>query len=99
MSRFGAIDIGSNSLRFLAVASEDDFLHYLDSGIWTVRLAQGMSLSQYEVKGEALNRTLKALERVRERLEVLCVPPENRILFTTESLRSSLNAVSYTHLY
>lgn len=91
LSRYATIDIGSNSLRFLAVESCADSLYYLDSGIWTVRLAEGMGRGKYEIKEKALERTMAALEEVCHRLDRLSVSLKRRLLFTTESFRSSLN--------
>ena len=91
-SRFGTVDIGSNSLRFLAVEHADKFLHYLDSGIWTIRLARGLRDGKYVIQKDALNVALQTIKEAWERLDALHVPLNNRVIFATESLRSSSNA-------
>jgi len=40
--RFGAIDLGSNSVRCLAVRVCGGALEYIDSGAWITRLAEGI---------------------------------------------------------
>jgi len=50
-----------------------------------------MGRGKYQIKEKALERTVVALEEVCHRLDRLSVSLKRRLLFTTESFRSSLN--------
>ena len=91
-SRFGTVDIGSNSLRFLAVERASGLLCYLDSGIWTIRLGRGLRDGEYVIQEDVLSMALQTVEEAWKRLDALHVPLNNRVIFATESLRSSSNA-------
>ena len=40
--RFGALDLGSNSVRCLAVTIVGSVLEYIDSRVWITRLTEGI---------------------------------------------------------
>ena len=55
MKRLGVIDVGSNSVRALAVGYTEGRFVYLASGAWISRLAQGVGEGRYVISGEALS--------------------------------------------
>ncbi|MFZ2812032.1 MAG: hypothetical protein WAZ17_02895, partial [Thermovirgaceae bacterium] len=89
--RFGALDLGSNSVRCLAVTIVGSVLEYIDSRVWITRLTEGIGEGRFAIGGRALERTLDAVGEallLLGRLEV----PKDRIAFrATESLRSATN--------
>ncbi|MCF7935493.1 MAG: phosphatase [Synergistales bacterium] len=92
MSRYGAIDLGSNSLRTLILSRKGETLSFVDGGLWTPRITEGLSERAYRIGDEALERTLDALREAVDHLDRKGVPRENRVFFATESLRSAENA-------
>ncbi|MGC9490631.1 MAG: phosphatase [Thermovirgaceae bacterium] len=86
---FGAVALGSNSVRCLGVFYEDRKLRYLFSERWTTRLSEGMSDEKRDIAPEALERTMTALAEVKERLLQWDIPPSRTCFFATESLRSA----------
>ncbi len=86
---FGAIDLGSNSVRCLGVFYEDRKLRYLFSGRWATRLSEGMTDEKRNISPSALRRTLKALSETRDMLRERGVPPSGTRFFATEILRSA----------
>lgn len=89
--RFGAIDAGSNSVRCLAVTLRSGVLEYASSGVWITRLTEGIGRGVYEIRPEALDRTVKAVEKARLLLEETGAEPCETTIFATESLRSAKN--------
>ena len=59
--RFGAIDLGSNSVRCLAVRVRGGVLEYIDSGAWITRLTEGIGGGAVSVGDKPLGRTLDAV--------------------------------------
>lgn len=92
MRCLGVIDVGSNSVRALAVGYTEGCLLYLASGAWISRLAQGVGEGRYAILDEALNRTKTAVAKARMLLDTCGIPLEDRSAIATESLRSAYNA-------
>jgi exopolyphosphatase/guanosine-5'-triphosphate,3'-diphosphate pyrophosphatase len=92
MKRLGVIDVGSNSVRALAVGCIEGRFVYLASGAWISRLAQGVGEGRYAISDEALSRTKAAVAKARTLLDANCVSLEDRSFIATESLRSAYNA-------
>jgi exopolyphosphatase/guanosine-5'-triphosphate,3'-diphosphate pyrophosphatase len=88
-ARFGAVDLGSNSVRCLGVAGDGGTLKYLFSGRWATRLSEGMTDEKRDIVPRALERTMEALEEVKERLQQGDIPSSRIRFFATESLRSA----------
>lgn len=86
---FGAIDLGSNSVRCLGVFYEKRKLRYLFSGRWTTRLSEGMTDEKRDIAPEALERTMAALTEVKKRLQQWDIPSSRTRFFATEILRSA----------
>ena len=86
--RVAVIDLGSNSLRSLVVDVEGAVLRLVDATSTITRLTEGIGGGNFAPRPEALERTLRALEGLRERLDGLSVAAEGRSFFATESLRA-----------
>jgi len=86
---FGAVDLGSNSVRCLGAFYEDRKLRYLFSGRWATRLSEGMTDEKRHISPNALRRTMQALSETRKMLRERGVPPSRTRFFATESLRSA----------
>lgn len=89
--KFAAIDVGSNSVRCLAVSSRGGVLEYIGSGVWITRLTEGIGSGSYEVRPEAIGRTSVAVREARSLLDRMGTGPENMVFFATDSLRSAVN--------
>ncbi len=89
--KFGAIDVGSNSVRCLAVSSRGGVLEYIASGAWITRLTEGIGSGSYEVRPEAVGRSATAIREARSLLDRTGTGPENMVFFATDSLRSAVN--------
>lgn len=90
--RFGAVDLGSNSVRCLAVSASGGVLEYVASGVWISRVTEGIRKGEYTVGGKALERTLEAVGKALSLLERSGVPAERISFCATESLRSATNS-------
>lgn len=91
--RFGALDVGSNSVRMLVVERQGRSLRYVDSSAEITRLTQGWGTGEKrDLLPEALERTAREVGAVRRRLDFLEVPEAQRVCFATESLRGARNA-------
>jgi len=91
--KYGAIDIGSNSVRHLLVEHEPDgVLRYRGSSSIITRITEGSSQGHLVLKESAVKRTLDAIARVRSILEAEGVSGNNCFLFATESLRMAENS-------
>lgn len=86
---FGAIDLGSNSVRCLGVVHENRRLKYLLSGRWNSRLSEGINDETKKFSPQALKRTLQALLEAAKMLEERGILPRRTRFFATESLRSA----------
>ncbi|MFP4481737.1 MAG: phosphatase [Thermovirgaceae bacterium] len=86
---FGAVDLGSNSVRCLGVFYEERKLRYLFSGRWVTRFSEGMTDNKRDISPQALERTLKALSETKDMLQQRKVPPSRTRFFGTEGLRSA----------
>ena len=89
--RFGAIDLGSNSVRCLAVRVCGGALEYIDSGAWITRLAEGIGGGVVSVGDKPLARTLDAVGEALLLLGSAGVPLSHVAFRATESLRSATN--------
>ena len=89
--RFGAIDLGSNSVRCLAVRARGEVLEYIDSGAWITRLAEGIGGGVVSVGDKPLARTLDAVGEALLLLGSAGVPLGHVAFRATESLRSATN--------
>jgi len=92
MTLYAAMDVGSNSLRSLVVRSTFPVMEYVCSSSDITRITQGLREGKGILGEEGISRTCASLAEVHKNLEALNVPPENRVFFATESLRSALNA-------
>lgn len=90
--RFGAIDLGSNSIRCLAVRVRGGALEYIDSGAWITRLTEGISGGTVSVGDKPLGRTLDAVGEALHLLGRSGVPLGHVAFRATESLRSATNS-------
>ncbi|HON34597.1 MAG TPA: phosphatase [Synergistales bacterium] len=89
--RFGAIDLGSNSVRCLAVSARGRALEYINSGVWITRLTEGIGGGNVSVGDKPLARTLDAVEEALLLLGRSGVPLDHVAFRATESLRSATN--------
>ena len=89
--RFGALDLGSNSVRCLAVTIVGRVLEYIDSRVWITRLTEGIGEGRFSIGGRALERTLDAVGEALLLLGRLEVPKDHIAFRATESLRSATN--------
>lgn len=89
--RFGAIDLGSNSVRCLAVRVRGGVLEYIDSGAWITRLTEGIGGGAVSVGDKPLGRTLDAVGEALLLLGRSGVPLGHVAFRATESLRSATN--------
>lgn len=90
--RFGAVDLGSNSVRCLAVSVSGGVLEYVASGVWISRVTEGIREGEYAVGGKALERTLEAVGKAFQLLERSGVTGGHISFCATESLRSAINS-------
>lgn len=90
--KLAAIDIGSNSVRYLAVEVRSGEMRYLASGTSVTRLTEGIGEGRFRVKAQALTRTRTAVMKHLESVEALGVSRADCVFFGTESLRSASNA-------
>ncbi len=91
--RFGALDVGSNSVRMLVVERQDGSLRYVESSAEITRMTQGWGTdAKGDVLPQALERTAQEVRKVRQRLDFWKIPEVNRVCFATESLRGARNA-------
>lgn len=90
--KFAAIDVGSNSVRYLAVELRGHEMVYLASGTKVTRLTEGIGEGPVRVKREALERTRAGILDHLGALDALGVPRKGCVFFGTESLRSASNA-------
>ena len=89
--RFGAIDLGSNSVRCLAVRARGRALEYINSGVWITRLTEGIGGGNVSVGDIPLARTLDAVGEALLLLGRSGVPLGHIAFRATESLRSATN--------
>jgi exopolyphosphatase/guanosine-5'-triphosphate,3'-diphosphate pyrophosphatase len=89
--RFGALDLGSNSVRCLAVTIVGSVLEYIDSRVWITRLTEGIGEGRFAIGGRALERTLDAVGEALLLLGRLEVPKDHIAFRATESLRGATN--------
>lgn len=89
---WGALDIGSNSVRYLAVRIHEGRMAYLASGTEVTRLTEGIAGGNVRVGQEALGRTLAAVAGHLQTLSRLGVERDRCVFFGTESIRSASNA-------
>lgn len=90
--KWAALDIGSNSVRYLVVSIHDARMIYLTSGTEVTRLTEGIGRGQVRVRKEALDRTVAAVAGHLETLSRLGVDRDRCVFFGTESIRSASNA-------
>jgi exopolyphosphatase/guanosine-5'-triphosphate,3'-diphosphate pyrophosphatase len=86
--RYGIFDIGSNSLKFLAVERRGEQLRILVDQSIPTRLAEEL-IHSGELKDEAIERTLVALKQAKARADRLGVA--NRAAVATSAVRDSGN--------
>lgn len=86
---FGSIDIGSNSVRCLAVRFRGGVLEYIGSGAWITRLTEGIEDGIYEIRPGAVTRTVDAVRKAWTLLSGAGVCAGNTVFFATEGLRSA----------
>lgn len=92
--RFGALDIGSNSVRTLVVEQQGRVLHYVTSSSSITRLTEGWGEGRGVLQSEPLSRTVEAVALARHSLDLFGVTGERRRGFATESLRGACNATT-----
>ncbi len=96
--KYAALDVGSNSVRYLAVEFREGHLIYLASGTEVTRLTEGIGEGRVVIGEQALDRTVNALQRHTASLDSLNVDPCRRAFFATESIRSASNAGEVCHV-
>ncbi|QTX31635.1 phosphatase [Aminithiophilus ramosus] len=90
--RVAVIDLGSNSVRSLAVDVDGDVLRLVDATSTITRFTEGIGEGAFSPRPEALDRTLAVLRGLKTRLDGLGVSGEGRSFFATESLRALSSA-------
>ncbi len=89
---YAAVDLGSNSFHLLVSRLENEELHVIDRHKEMVRLAGGLDKNK-NLGSEAQQRALDCLQRMGHRLRH--IPPENRRVVGTSTLRKARNARSF----
>lgn len=87
--KLGAVDLGSNSLKYAVAEVTDDGIEILDEGERLVRIGEGL-LPGGRLKVEAVERTTEALDEVRALFEEHGVQREAAV--ATAGLRGAVNA-------
>ena len=91
--RFGALDVGSNSVRTLVVEHRGGALRYVASSSEITRLAQGWDAKRGRaLLPEAVERTASEVREARRLLDRWGVSGDRRVCFATESLRDACHA-------
>ena len=96
--RYAVYDIGSNSVKFLAVdtegAPEGAPFRILSEHSKTTRLAEDL-IASCELKAEAVDRTLQAFAKLRAEADALGIAPENSRAVATSAVRDARNRKAF----
>lgn len=94
MERWGAIDIGTNSVRILIGDVENGNIEYIIKEVRTTRLGEGLSLNGY-LDSDAMDRTIVALSYFKELLNQYKV--ENVRVVATSACRDAVNGSEFAN--
>ncbi len=86
------VDIGSNTVKFVAGRFSRSALELIDSGSWTTRLGRNLDKNGGLLEAASLTLTRQALEAIGRQLGALNPPPERFFVAATAAARNAKNS-------